>query len=167
MFEQQNFSGQPISNSGKNRHVKTVLLLIGLMWTMILSAEAQQPKKVPQIGYVFNTSHSAAAFRVEAFRQGLRELKYVEGKNIVIESRYSGKTRSLARARGRTRPPQGGGHRHEWSDGNPCCQEATKTIPVVFARDANPIARGFVASLARPGGNITGLSTFGPELNGK
>jgi putative tryptophan/tyrosine transport system substrate-binding protein len=55
-----------------------------------LSAEAQQPKKVPQIRYLFfNTSHSAATFRVEAFRQGLRELEYVEGKNIVIESRYS------------------------------------------------------------------------------
>jgi putative tryptophan/tyrosine transport system substrate-binding protein len=148
--------------------MKSVLLLIGLMWTMTLSAEAQQPKKVPQIGYVFNTSHSAAAFRVEAFRQGLRELEYVEGKNIVIESRYAegkldrllGLVAELVRLKVEVIVTSG-------PTVTLAAKEATKTIPIVFAQDANPIARGFVASLARPGGNITGLSTFGPELNGK
>jgi putative ABC transport system substrate-binding protein len=105
---------------------------------------------------------------MDAFRQRLRELGYVEGKTIVVESRYAegklerlpGLVDELVRLKvdvilsggpAVTRP----------------AKEATKTIPIVMAQDDDPVANGFVASLARPGGNITGLSTFAPELSGK
>jgi putative ABC transport system substrate-binding protein len=131
-------------------------------------ADAQQPTKVPRIGFLFNTSPSANAARIEAFRQGLRELGYVEGKNIVIEWRHAeGKPDRLAAVAAElvrltvdimvtagpaaTRP----------------AKEATSTIPIVMAQDSDPVGSGFVASLARPGGNITGLATLAPELSGK
>jgi putative ABC transport system substrate-binding protein len=131
-------------------------------------AQAQQAKKVPRIGFLIASTASANSARVEAFRQGLRELGYVEGKNIVIESRYAeGKidrlpvlAADLVRLKvdvilsagpAVTRP----------------ASEATKTIPIVMAQDGDPVANGFVASLARPGGNITGLSTLAPDISGK
>jgi putative ABC transport system substrate-binding protein len=131
-------------------------------------AQAQQTGKVPRIGYLFNTSPSAAAFRVEAFRQGLRELGYAEGKNIVIESRYSeGKpdrlhalVAELVRLKVKVIVASG-------PIVTRAAKEATKTIPIVFVQEGDPVASGFVVSLARPGGNITGLSTFSPELSGK
>jgi len=106
--------------------------------------------------------------RTEAFRQGLRELGYVEGKNIVIEWRSAEGKRdrlpSLAAELVRLKvdiivtagPPA-----------TRSAKKATVTIPIVFAQDGDPVASGFVASLARPGGNITGLSTLAPELSGK
>ena len=131
-------------------------------------ARAQQPKKIPRIGFLGAASMSANSARIEAFRQGLRELGYVEGKNIVIEYRYAdGKSDRLpalavelvglkvdviiSGGGGATRP----------------AKEATATIPIVMTGDGDPVGLGFVASLARPGGNITGLSTFSPELSGK
>ena len=105
---------------------------------------------------------------MEAFRQGLRELGYVEGKNIVIEPRYAeGKLDRLPELAAdlvrlnvdvivtsgptATRP----------------AKEATSTIPIIMTFDDDPVGSGFVASLARPGGNITGLSTLAPEISGK
>jgi putative ABC transport system substrate-binding protein len=136
--------------------------------TSVCPAEAQQPTKVPRIGYLGGASTSANAARIEAFRQGLRELGYVEGKNIVIEWRSSegkadrlpGLAAELVRLKvdvivtggaAATRP----------------AKEATVTIPIVMAQDNDPVGNGFVASLARPGGNITGLATLAPELSGK
>jgi putative ABC transport system substrate-binding protein len=131
-------------------------------------ATAQQPTKIPRIGFLSGQSPSAISTRTEAFRQGLRELGYVEGKNIVIEWRYAeGKldrlpalAAELVRLKvdvivtsgtGSTRP----------------ANEATNTIPIVMTQDPDPVGDGFVASLARPGRNITGLSTLSPELSGK
>jgi putative ABC transport system substrate-binding protein len=148
---------------------KTICLaLSALLFALCVSADAQQPKKVPRIGFLVASSASANSARVEAFRQGLRELGYVEGKNIIIESRFAeGKTDRLpalaadlvrlkvdvivSAGPAVTRP----------------ASEATKTIPIVMAQDGDPVANGFVASLARPGGNITGLATLAPELSGK
>ena len=127
-----------------------------------------QPAKIPRIGYLGASSLSANPARIEAFRQGLRELGYVEGKNIVIEWRSAeGKLDRLpefaaelvqlkvdiivSAGPAATRP----------------LKEATKTIPIVMTQDSDPVGTGFVASLARPGGNITGLSTLAPELSGK
>ena len=138
----------------------TVSLLTGL-------TEAQLPTKIPRIGYLGGSS-SAESDRVAAFRQGLRELGYVEGKNFVIERRYSegnsDRERSNAAELVRlkvdvivtvgARPTR-------------AAKEATATIPIVMAQDPDPVGNGFVASLARPGGNITGLSNLGPELGGK
>ncbi len=131
-------------------------------------AEAQQAKKVPRIGFLTTVSPSTIAARIEAFRQGLRELGYVEGKNIVIEWRHvEGKPERMSELAAElvrlkvdimvtagpaaTRP----------------AKEATSTIPIVMAQDSDPVGSGFVASLARPGGNITGLATLAPEISGK
>jgi putative ABC transport system substrate-binding protein len=131
-------------------------------------APAQQAKKVPRIGFLYAGSPSDQLARVEAFRQGLRELGYVEGKNIVIEYRHAeGKYDRLpALVAELTRLKvdvivTGGGPATRFA------KEATKTIPIVMAQDDDPVASGFVASLARPGGNITGLATLAPELSGK
>ena len=114
------------------------------------------------------TSPSAISARVEAFRQGLRELGYVEGKNIVIEWRYAegklDRLPALAAELVRLKVDiivTGG------PAATRAAKEATVTIPIVMAQDTDPVGNGFVASLARPGGNITGLSTLAPELSGK
>jgi putative tryptophan/tyrosine transport system substrate-binding protein len=131
-------------------------------------AQAQQPTKVPRIGYLSGPSPSTSANRRQAFRQGLRELGYVEGKNIVIEYRYAeGKFDRLPALAAElvglkvdiivTSGPQ---------TTRPA-KQATSTIPIVMGQDPDPVGNGFVASLARPGGNITGLATLAPELSGK
>ncbi len=141
-----------------------VVLLVGCVGIV----EAQQPGKVPRIGFLSATSLSAIAARIEAFRQGLRELGYVEGKNIVIEYRYAeGKLDRLSELAAElvrlkvdiivsAGPPP-----------TRSAKEATVTIPIVMGFDHDPVGSGFVASLARPGGNITGLSTLAPEISGK
>jgi putative tryptophan/tyrosine transport system substrate-binding protein len=111
---------------------------------------------------------SAVSDRIEALRRGLRELGYVEGKNIVIESRYAeGKldrlpalAAELVRLKVDVIVTSG-------PLPTRVTKEATTTIPVVMAQDSDPVGNGFVASLARPGGNITGLSALRPELSGK
>ena len=131
-------------------------------------AEAQQPTKVPRIGYLSASSASSISFRVEALRQGLRELGYVEGKNIVIEQRYAeGKPdRVPALAAELVRLTV-----NVIVTAGPlptrAAKEATVTIPIVMTNEGDPVGTGFVASLARPGGNITGLSNLAPELSGK
>jgi putative ABC transport system substrate-binding protein len=146
-------------------------LLVVLASVVLLSIQptaAQQPKKVPRIGFQSAASPSANAARIEAFRQGLRDLGYVEGKNIVIEWRYAeGKLDRLSEFAA------------EWvrlkvdvivtaaPSSTRAAKEATSTIPIVMAFDSDPVGNGFVASLARPGGNITGLSALSPEISGK
>ena len=133
-----------------------------------VEVQAQQPGKVPRIGYLDGVALSAVEARLEAFRQGLRELGYIEGKNIVIEWRSAeGKAdrlpdlaAELVRLKvdaivtggaGATRP----------------ARNATATIPIIMAQDSDPVGSGFVATLARPGGNVTGLATLHPEISGK
>ena len=145
----------------------TVLTLCAMLFAPCVAVEAQQPKKVPQIG-LLGSSGSAESARTDAFRQGLRELGYVEGKNIVIVWRDAGgkpdRQRALAvelvRLKIDVLVTTGSGATR-------AAKEATATIPIVMAQDPDPIGNGFVASLARPGGNITGLSNLGPELSGK
>jgi len=144
------------------------LALSALLLALGLPAHAQQNMKIPRIGYLSTLSLSTIAFRTEPFRQGLRELGYVEGKNIVIEQRFAeGKLdRLLALAAELVHlkvdiiVTTGG-------DPTRAAKAATSTIPIVMTNDADPIASGFIASLAHPGGNITGLSNFAPELSGK
>jgi putative tryptophan/tyrosine transport system substrate-binding protein len=131
-------------------------------------ANAQQPKKVPRIGYLSVLSSSSDSARIEAFRQGLRELGYVEGQSISIETRYAeGK---LDRLPDLARELVGlkadvivvGG-----STATRATKNVTKLIPIVMAHGSDPVELGFVASLARPAGNITGLTHLAPELGGK
>jgi putative ABC transport system substrate-binding protein len=144
------------------------ILFAAVLLAVAVIADAQQPKKVPRIGYFQAPPPSAVAARTEAFRQGLRELGYVEGKNIVIEWRFAeGKSERVPALAAelvhlKVDVIVSGG-----SVLTRAAKEATVTIPIVMAQDIDPVGNGFVASLARPGGNITGLSTLAPEISGK
>jgi putative ABC transport system substrate-binding protein len=144
-----------------------VLLLIGFVLASGHFAEAQEPN-IPRIGIVFAASSTAVAARIAAFRFGLNELGYMEGKNIIVEDRYAdgnldripGLINDLIRLKVNvivsggpavTRP----------------ARESTSTIPIVLGFDNDPVGSGFVESLARPGKNITGLSSLSPEISGK
>jgi putative ABC transport system substrate-binding protein len=144
-----------------------ILLIVAVVIVAAL-AQAQQPAKVPRIGYFQAPTPSAVAARNEAFRQGLRELGYVEGKNIVIEWRFAeGKSERV--------PALAAELVHLKVDVivtggsvlTRAAKEATSTIPIVMSQDIDPVGNGFVVSLARPGGNITGLATLAPEISGK
>jgi putative tryptophan/tyrosine transport system substrate-binding protein len=129
-------------------------------------AQAQQPKKVPRIGYL--TASTPVAQLPEALREGLRQLGYIEGQNIAIEFLYAEEKPDrlpiLAAELVRLKVDvivTGG------PTSTRAAKEATVTIPIVMTQDGDPVGNGFVASLARPGGNITGLSSLSPELSGK
>jgi putative tryptophan/tyrosine transport system substrate-binding protein len=161
---------QLAAKTGAETMIKRIVvcLLATVFLITAQSAEAQQAKKVPRIGYLSGTSLSAAAARTEAFRQGLRDLGYIEGKNIVVEYRYAegklDRQRELAAELVRlnvdaivTAGPTV----------TRAAKEVTGTIPIVMAFDTDPVGNGFVVSLAQPGGNITGLSALSPEISGK
>jgi putative ABC transport system substrate-binding protein len=132
-------------------------------------AQAQQAKKTPRIGVLLAASRSALAERLDAFRQGLRDLGYVEGQNIVIEYRYAegnfdrlpDLAAELIRLKVEVIVAAGGGPAVR------AAKNATKSIPIVMTGITDPVAGGFITSLARPGGNITGLSLGGYGLSGK
>jgi ABC-type uncharacterized transport system substrate-binding protein len=139
-----------------------------MLFAPCLPADARQSKKIPRIGFLVAASPSAFSARNEAFRQGLRELGYIEGKNIVIDWRYAeGRLDRLPDLAAElvglnvdiiiTAGPTD----------TKAAKKATKTIPIVMGFDTDPVGNGFVTSLARPGGNITGLSSLAPELSGK
>ena len=133
-----------------------------------VAAQAQQPKNIPRIGYLGGVSLSANTARHEAFRQGLRELHYVEGKNIVIDWRSAdGKLERLPALAAEMVRLKLDVIVTSGASATRAAKEATNTIPVVMTNDPDPVGDGIIASLARPGGNITGLSTLAPELNGK
>ena len=148
-------------------------VVICLLTTALLSTvpfvEAQQPKKIPRIGYVSGAGDpSNPGPSVEAFQQGLRDRGYIEGKNILVEYRY---------AEGRQdRIPSLVSELVQLKvdvlvlvtlPSIRAAKEATKTIPIVMVLAVDPVANGIVDSLARPGGNITGISTLQRELSGK
>jgi putative ABC transport system substrate-binding protein len=132
------------------------------------SAEAQQTTKTPRIGFLTGGSPTQISARTEALQQGLRELGYKEGKNIAIEWRFAegnldrlfalaAELVGLKVAAIITGGPQV----------TRVVKKATVTIPIIMTQDTDPVGNGFIASLARPGGNITGLSNLSPELSGK
>jgi putative ABC transport system substrate-binding protein len=147
-------------------------IFISLLATLLLAsfyfAESQQPKKIPRIGFLFGASSASNADRTEAFRQGLRDLGYIEGENILIEYRYA--ERKLDRVPGLAAElvelkvdvlvvP--------FQEGILTAKKATKTIPIVMSTAQDPVATGIIESFARPGGNITGLTRRTRELSGK
>jgi putative tryptophan/tyrosine transport system substrate-binding protein len=142
-------------------------ILVGVMLLAVaVRAEAQQAEKVPRIGYL--AAGSSASSRVEAFRQGLRVLGYVEGKNIAVEYRHAeGKVDEVARNAAEMVRLKVDIIVTAGPTDTRAAKEATSTIPIVMTQDPDPVGNGFVASLARPGGNITGLSRLAPELSGK
>src|SRR6266508_143629 len=147
-----------------------VILAVGLTLASLGTAAAQRPEKVPRVGYLSpgSSSDPARLRRFEAFRQGLRELGYVEGQSITIESRwaegkyerYSALAADLVRLKVDVIVAVGGRATQD-------AQQATRTIPIVMSVVIDPLGSGLVASLARPGGNVTGLTIMASDLVGK
>jgi putative ABC transport system substrate-binding protein len=139
----------------------TVLLITGL-------AQAQQPKKIPRIGVLVTGSRSNASPRLQAFQQSLHELGYAEGKHIAFEYRYAeGKSETLPELVADLVNLKVDVILADTSNATQAAKDATQTIPVVFTIANDPVGDGQVASLARPGGNLTGFSLFATDLNGK
>jgi|ERR1043166_5599872 putative ABC transport system substrate-binding protein len=138
-----------------------------LVLALTASAGAQRAAK-NTVGFLSANSRAPMSGRYDAFRQGLRELGYVEGKNIVIESRYAaGKIDALTALAGELVRLKVDVIVTEGTTATRFAKEATSSIPIVMAQDPDPVGTGFVGSLAQPGGNITGLSNLRPELSGK
>ena len=144
--------------------VAVVLLALGVI------AEAQQPKKVPRIGYLSNTDAATDSARAEGIRLALRELGYIEGQNIAIEYRYAegrpdrvpGLAAELVRLKVDIIVVASGDVTIQ------AAKNATKTIPIVMTgQGSDPVRAGHVESLARPGGNVTGVTNLTRELGGK
>ena len=132
---------------------------------------AQQPKKVPRIGYLAGSDAATDSARAEAIRLALRELGYIEGQNIVTEYRYAeGKPDRLPELAAELVRLKVDDHRGSRRGRGPirAAKNATKTIPIVMmGRGIDPVEAGHVESLARPGGNVTGITLLGTELGGK
>jgi putative tryptophan/tyrosine transport system substrate-binding protein len=149
-----------------SKYAVCLLLLLSLVGREL--AEAQQPEKVWRIGFLTISPLSALTARIGALRQGFANLGYMEETNIAIEFRSGdGKVNhapqfaaELVRLKVDVIVTTGG------TSTGPA-KRVTSTIPIVMAQDPDPVGNGFVASLARPGGNITGLSTLAPEISGK
>src|SRR6476620_394673 len=146
----------------------TILTLCTLLFALSFSAQGQQPKKAPRIGILSSGSPSSSKEVVEPLEQGLRDLGYIEGQNITIEHRYA---EGMAE-----RLPDLAAELVQLKvdvivvGGSPSTQaatNATKTIPIVMTNANDPVGIRLVASLAHPGGNVTGLSNVGSDLGGK
>ena len=144
------------------------IILAGALLALAVTVEAQQQKRIPRIGYLAVNTLTANRYRIDAFRQGLRQLEYAEGKDFVIEYRDSdGKldrlnelAAELVRLKVDVIVTAG-------PTPTRAAKAATATIPIVMTQDPDPVGNGFVASLAHPGGNITGLSNLYPEISSK
>ena len=151
-----------------NRKI-TGLALCAVLFALCCSVDAQQPAKIPRIGYISGTGDASnPGPNVEAFRQGLRDLGYVEEKNILIEYRYVegnvDRIPSLVAELVQLKVDV------LVSPNTPvirAAKQATETIPIVMVTNEDPVAAGFIDSLARPGGNVTGLTRLTRELSGK
>src|SRR5438309_11435174 len=144
-----------------------VLMICAMLFTLCSSVDAQPAKRFSRIGFLVPGGEAAFASRVDAFRQGLRDLGYMEGKNIFVEYRYAERgfdqlpelADELVRLQVDIIVTAGNGTR--------AAKKATSTIPIVFAATTDPVATGLIDSLARPGGNITGVTNLSEDLDGK
>jgi putative ABC transport system substrate-binding protein len=157
--------------TGIDPWVKQILgfTLCAVLFALCVPVEAQQTKKIPRIGYISGTGNAKdQGPYVEALRQGLRDLGYIDGKNIIIE--FRGAEGKLDRIPSLVTEfvqikvnvivaPVPGAIR--------AAKQATRTIPIVMVSGIDPVASGWITSLARPGGNITGVATLAQDLNGK
>src|SRR5215467_13948905 len=144
-----------------------VVLALGLALAP-LAAEAQQAAKIPRIGVFFPSTPPAASHNNEAFTQGLREHGYVEGHNVVLERRYGeGRAERLAEIAAELARMKVDVIVTATDPVIAAVKRQTRSIPIVMVNASDPVGTGFVASLARPGGNITGTSTMSPELSAK
>jgi putative ABC transport system substrate-binding protein len=150
------------------QHSVLPLALCAILFALSMPVEAQEAKKVPRIGFLGSGSVSSMASRTQSFQQGLRDLGYVEGQNIIIDYRFA----------------EGSDHRFpaltvellrfnpdvlitSGSPGTRALMKATRSIPIVMAAIGDAVGSGFVKSLAQPGGNVTGLSFLDPDITTK
>src|SRR5262249_15194317 len=151
------------------KRIITVLTLCAMLFALCLPASAQQAKKVPRIGYLSAADPTRESARSEAIRVALRELGYIDGQNIAIEYRYAEGKRDrypklaaeLVRLKVDIILVTGAEVLVQ------AAKNATKTIPIVMMRGADPVDAGLVESLARPGGNVTGITNLSTDLGGK
>jgi len=144
------------------------LALCILLFAFGMAAEGQEAKKVPLIGFLTTNSRSSEWIRVVAFQQGLRKVGYEEGKNIFVDYRYAdGKLERLPEFAAELVRMKAAVMVTTGTPPTRAAQQATKAIPIVMTVVGDPVASGFVDSLAKPGGNITGLSQISSDLNGK
>jgi putative tryptophan/tyrosine transport system substrate-binding protein len=144
------------------------LALTAMLFALCNFAEAQQPQKIPRIGILELASPTASASQLKAFQQGLRELGYVEGKNIILEYRYAdGKLDRLPELAAELVNSKVDAIVTRSTGSIRAAMKASKTIPIIFPSAGAPVEDGLVASLARPGGNVTGLTQLSAELDGK
>jgi putative tryptophan/tyrosine transport system substrate-binding protein len=148
---------------------RPVILAAVVLLAVAVIAEAQQPGKAARIGYLDNSTAAGSADLLDDFRKRMIQLNWIEGKNLTIEYRYAegkgvDRLSELAVELARLKPDV-----IVVADTSAAmaAKKATSTIPIVMASVGDPIARGLVASLARPGGNITGFASFADELAGK
>jgi len=150
----------------RNNWFGSLVLVLVIAWAG--NATAQQGKRLPRVGFLIASSAGSQTPRLEAFKRGLRELGYVEGQNILLDIRSGeGNPEQISIAAAelvnlKVDVIVSGG-----PTSTRAAKQATSTIPIVLTLEGDPVADGLVASLARPGGNITGLSTLAPELSGK
>src|SRR6266576_1030703 len=145
--------------------IASLVVAAAVLYAVVL-AEAQQARKIYRVGYI--SGRSGPGPLDEVFKTSLRELGYVEGQNITITYRWAEEKLDrlpalaveLVQLKVDVIVTGGSGNTR-------AAKEATNAIPIVMAQDSDPIGNGFVASLARPGGNITGLATLAPEIGGK
>jgi len=143
-------------------------LLTAIFLAFLHRAEAQQPAKIPRIGVLISARPSIASPRIQALQRGLSDLGYVEGKNVVIEYRYAeGKVESVSDLAADLVRLKVDIIVTDTSNATEAAKNATTKIPIVFTTANDPVGDGQVASLARPGGNLTGLSILVLDLNGK
>jgi putative ABC transport system substrate-binding protein len=156
--------------TGNSKTAKVCCLAVcALLAALCSSVEAQQPRGVPRIGLVPSAGNANnPGHEVRAFRQGLRDLGYIEGKNILIEYRYvEGKPEQIPAVIGELTKLKVDVIVVGSPGGVQAAKSNTKTIPIVFVITQDPVAAGYVDSLARPGGNITGITRLTRDLSGK
>jgi len=151
------------------KRIVAVLTLCAMLFALCFpAAEAQQVGKVPRIGFLDNSTASGSAGLAEAFRQELSKLGWIEGKNITIEYRFSeGKSERLPELAVELVRLKVDLIVVASTVSALAAKSATTTIPIVMTNAGDPVAAGLVATLARPGGNVTGFSSLAPELNTK
>jgi putative ABC transport system substrate-binding protein len=153
------------------RNLKSAILLCAMLFALCLPVQAQQTQKIPRIGYLAQRNKPTPATpdpAADAFQQGLRDLGYVEGKSILVDYRYAEGSEDRLRAL----VDELVQHKVEvivspTFQGIRAAKQATKTIPIVMVVTVDPVATGLIESLARPGGNVTGVTRLTRELSGK
>jgi putative ABC transport system substrate-binding protein len=145
------------------------IVAIGVTFAMCAAvADAQEPAKIPRIGYVTGLDRNNPGPNVEAFQRGLQDIGYVEGKNILVEYRYAeGKMDRSPTLVGELVQLNVDLLVTSWLPAIHAAKKATTTIPILIVTTVDPVASGIVNSLARPGGNITVLTTLSRDLSGK